>query len=83
MNNRQTKTAGPTIKRRTVIQAIGAASIVAAAPRFLRAQNKSDVLVIGAGLSGLAAALLLQEAGVSVQVIEGRGGEERGHTLHL
>jgi monoamine oxidase len=60
------------VNRRRVIQAIGAASIAAATPRLLRAQNKSDVIVIGAGLSGLAAALLLEESGASVQVIEGR-----------
>ncbi len=60
------------LTRRSVIRGIGAASIAAATPRILRAQNKSDVLVIGAGLSGLNAALLLQETGVNVQVIEGR-----------
>jgi len=38
-----------------------------------RARNPSQVLVIGAGLSGLNAALLLEEQGVDVQVIEGRG----------
>jgi monoamine oxidase len=62
----------PTLNRRTMLQAIGAASLAATTPRLLRAQNKSDVIVIGAGLSGLAAALLLEESGVSVQVIEGR-----------
>ena len=33
---------------------------------------RSDVLVIGAGLSGLSSALMLQEQGSDVQVIEGR-----------
>lgn len=40
--------------------------------RPVRAQNQSDVLVIGAGLAGLAAAHALQDEGYSVQVIEGR-----------
>ncbi len=35
-------------------------------------QSSSDVLVIGAGLSGLSSALMLEEAGFDVQVIEGR-----------
>jgi monoamine oxidase len=60
------------LNRRTVLKAIGVASLAAAAPRYVRARNKSDVLVIGAGLSGLAAALLLEEAGLDVRVIEGR-----------
>ncbi len=34
--------------------------------------GSSDVLVIGAGLSGLASAMLLEEAGYDVQVIEAR-----------
>jgi len=62
----------PKIDRRTVLRAIGVASVAVAAPGVLQARNKSDVIVIGAGLSGLAAALLLQDAGVNVQVIEGR-----------
>ncbi|TDJ48049.1 MAG: FAD-dependent oxidoreductase [Gammaproteobacteria bacterium] len=61
------------LTRRTLIQGLGAASVAAATPRILRAQNKSQVIVIGAGLSGLGAALLLQDAGLDVQVIEGRG----------
>lgn len=72
MNNPNKSVQQTTLTRRTVIRGIGAASIAAATPRVLRAQNRSDVIVIGAGLSGLGAALLLQEAGTNVQVIEGR-----------
>lgn len=71
-----------TIDRRTVLKAAGATAVTAALPRKLRAQNKSEVLVIGAGLSGLNAALLLEEAGVDVRVIEGRdrvGGRVLSH----
>ncbi len=48
----------------------------------LRARNRSSVIVIGAGLSGLNAALLLEEQGVDVQVLEGRqrvGGRLLSH----
>lgn len=34
--------------------------------------NKTDVIVVGAGLSGLATALLLQEAGLKVRILEAR-----------
>jgi monoamine oxidase len=47
-----------------------AMAAMAAAP--LRAATETDVLVIGAGMSGLKAALDLQDLGVKVQVIEGR-----------
>ncbi|WP_336986739.1 NAD(P)/FAD-dependent oxidoreductase [Altererythrobacter aquiaggeris] len=61
----------------------GAAALIAgAAPRALRARNDSDVIVIGAGLAGLAAARLLEQAGASVTIIEAErrvGG--RLHTL--
>jgi monoamine oxidase len=58
------------ISRRTIIKAMGSASLLAAAP--VRALNQSDVIVIGAGLSGLNAALLLESMGMKVTVLEGR-----------
>ena len=59
--------------RRSFLQttaAVAAASSVVA--KSARAANSADVIVIGAGLSGLKAAIDLQDSGVSVQVIEGR-----------
>ena len=61
-----------TFNRRTLLQVAGTLTLAAAAPPLVRAQNRTDVVVIGAGLSGLAAALLLEEAGLKVQVLEGR-----------
>ncbi len=61
------------VSRRTALAVTGAAvAATGLKPRPLRAQNKTDVIVIGAGLSGLNAAMLLEEQGYSVQVIEGR-----------
>lgn len=72
------------VTRRGFIAGISAGAL---APSFgvlgAGAAPKVDVLVIGAGLSGLNAALLLEELGASVQVIESRsriGG--RLHTLY-
>jgi monoamine oxidase len=70
------------LDRRTLLAAAGATAALTIAPRPLRAQAKSQVLVIGAGLAGLNAALTLQEAGMSVRVIEGRnrvGGRVLSH----
>lgn len=55
------------MKRRAFL---GTAAAAIAAPA--RAATKHDVIVIGAGLSGLKAALDLQDLGFKVQVIEGR-----------
>jgi monoamine oxidase len=59
------------IDRRTFLAGGAAAASVAMAPKMVRAQNKHQVLVIGAGLSGLNAALTLEIGGANVQVIEG------------
>lgn len=63
--------------------ALGAAALVAgAAPRRAWAATEADVIIIGAGLAGLHAAWMLEQAGLRVVVIEGSnriGG--RLHTL--
>ena len=62
------------LSRRTVVKGMGALPLAAALGNsgLVRAQNRTKVIVIGAGLSGLNAALLLEEQGVDVQVLEGR-----------
>lgn len=60
------------LTRRTMIAA-GAATIAAGATRnALAAPQRFDAVVIGSGLSGLHAATLLEELGLSVQTLEGR-----------
>jgi monoamine oxidase len=51
--------------------ATGAAAI--SIPRLASAQERADVVVIGAGLSGLNTALLLREAGLTCLVLEASG----------
>jgi monoamine oxidase len=62
----------PKPNRRSFLAGAGAAIIAGAAPRRARAADEADVLIIGAGLSGLNAAWNLESQGLKVAVIEGR-----------
>ena len=58
------------IDRRTTLKTFAAASVASFHPSYLKARNHSDVIVIGAGLSGLYSATNLQDEGYKVTVLE-------------
>lgn len=76
--------AHPPVSRRKVLTGMAAGLLARPLGAFAAETNaRIDVLVIGAGLSGLNSALLLEELGATVKVIESRariGG--RLHTLY-
>ncbi|MBM4197041.1 MAG: FAD-dependent oxidoreductase [Gammaproteobacteria bacterium] len=69
------------LDRRTLIAAAGATAALSLAPGCAPIPNR-PVVVLGAGLAGLSAALALQDAGLEVRVIEARdrvGGRVLSH----
>lgn len=70
------------LTRRSFMAGIGLSVAACATPRAASGQD-ADVLVVGAGISGLHAAHLLEKAGLKVLIVEGSeriGG--RAHTLY-
>lgn len=59
-------------RRASLVGGVSASALAGLSTKTSSAQNQTDVIVVGAGLSGLYAALLLEELGYSVQVVEGR-----------
>ncbi len=63
----------PHLTRRSLAFAAASAAVIAgAAPRRAWSATQADVIVLGAGLAGLNAAMLLEEQGLKVIVLEGR-----------
>ncbi len=68
---RSARSASPRLTRRRFLAAASALALAAVAPASSRAASRR-VVVIGAGLSGLYAALLLEQFGYEVRVLEAR-----------
>ena len=57
------------LSRRSDLQLLAATAMSTAAPRRVHAKADPDIIVVGAGLSGLYAAFLLEEQGANVLVV--------------
>lgn len=65
------KNPGPTLtSRRELLTAIGILPLALGAGRYVRAVERRDVIILGAGLSGLYSAMLLEEQGFNVILLE-------------
>lgn len=60
------------LNRRTILKMSAGALATASAPAYPKTDNRYDAVVVGAGLSGLHAAMLLEEQGLRVLTLEGR-----------
>lgn len=64
------RAASKRVSRRTVLGALGAGGLALGSSRYLRAAQSTDAIVLGAGLSGLYSAMLLEEQGFRVTLLE-------------
>ena len=58
------------LTRRRFCDLLGISAVALGSPRYLRAAETTDVIVLGAGLAGLYAAMLLEEQGFRVTLLE-------------
>ncbi len=65
-----TKTHLMTNRRQVMVGGLSAALIAGCSPRSSWSSSEADVVVIGGGMAGVAAALSLEEQGVKVQIVE-------------
>ncbi|MEP2736595.1 MAG: NAD(P)/FAD-dependent oxidoreductase [Erythrobacter sp.] len=57
-------------RRQAMVGGLSAALIAGCSPRSSWSSSEADVVVIGGGMAGVAAALTLEEQGVKVQIVE-------------